>query len=169
MTTQFILQTLEKESSFALERISEFEVILHLDHRKLCFHILQNTSSEMVLRDESGQTHCVRLWQKQNQIFAHAHKEHFSFHLLDERAQRHQKALGHHDHNIGQILAPMPGRIVKVEVSVGQAVQKGQGLIVVEAMKMENEYKAPKDGVIKAILVEPGMAIEAKTVLLEME
>lgn len=58
------------------------------------------------------------------------------------------------------IRAPMPGLIVKVEVTEGQHIQKGQGVIILEAMKMENEIRALSSGTIKTIHVQPKKAVE---------
>ena len=63
------------------------------------------------------------------------------------------------------VKAPMPGRVVRVLVSVGDRVTAGQGLVVVEAMKMENELRAPRDGVVAEIGAVPGTAVEAGAVL----
>lgn len=63
----------------------------------------------------------------------------------------------------------MPGRVVRVLVAVGAAITKGQPLVVVEAMKMENELKAPRDGVVARMLVEAGALVESGTVLVELE
>jgi biotin carboxyl carrier protein len=63
----------------------------------------------------------------------------------------------------------MPGRIVKVLVKAGDVVTARQGLIVVEAMKMENELRAPKDGRVADIRVKEGMSVEAGTVLVTVE
>ena len=67
------------------------------------------------------------------------------------------------------LVAPMPGLIVRVNVAVGAAVQPGQGLVVMEAMKMENELRASAAGVVKAIRVTPGTAVERGAVLVELE
>jgi len=64
---------------------------------------------------------------------------------------------------------PMPGRVARVLVEVGAAVKKGQPLVVVEAMKMENELKSPKDGLVRKVLVEPGSLVEARATLVELE
>jgi biotin carboxyl carrier protein len=70
----------------------------------------------------------------------------------------------------GQILrAPMPGRVVLVEVTVGQAVRPGDGLVVLEAMKMENEFKATVAGTVKEIRVESGQAVNPGDVLVVVE
>ena len=65
--------------------------------------------------------------------------------------------------------APMPGLIVRVSVASGDSVQAGQGLIVMEAMKMENELRAAASGTVKNVLVEPGKAVEKGTLLIEFQ
>ena len=60
-----------------------------------------------------------------------------------------------------KVASPMPGRVVKVEVQAGETVEVGQGLVVVEAMKMQNEIKSPKAGSVTAVYVEEGGSIGA--------
>jgi glutaconyl-CoA/methylmalonyl-CoA decarboxylase subunit gamma len=70
----------------------------------------------------------------------------------------------------GQVLrAPMPGRVVLVEVEVGQAVAPGDGLVVLEAMKMENEFKATTSGTVKEIPVKAGQTVNPGDVLVVIE
>lgn len=66
------------------------------------------------------------------------------------------------------VTAPMPGNIYKVQAKAGQAVKEGETVIVLEAMKMENEIVAPADGTISAINVTEGQAVEADDVLFEL-
>ena len=66
------------------------------------------------------------------------------------------------------IVSPMPGRIVKVLVREGDVVAAQQGLVVVEAMKMENELRAPRAGQVSAVKVVEGMSVEAKAVLVTL-
>lgn len=68
----------------------------------------------------------------------------------------------------GTVRALMPGRIVRVMVSKGEAVRKGSALLILEAMKMENEIQAPGDGVIDEIHVESGQTVEAGAPLLHI-
>ncbi len=63
----------------------------------------------------------------------------------------------------------MPGKVVKIPVKVGDKVQKGQTLIILEAMKMENEIKSATDGVVKAILVKEGDALEQGVLMMEVD
>ena len=68
-----------------------------------------------------------------------------------------------------EVRAPMPSLVVAVEVVPGQGVKPGQGLIVLEAMKMENEVKANREGTVKSIHVKPGNSVEKGELLLEFE
>lgn len=70
---------------------------------------------------------------------------------------------------VEDIKAPMPGLVLDIKVEVGQEVKKGDALMVLEAMKMENMIKAPADGVVKSIEVEPQQAVEKNTVLIAFE
>ena len=63
------------------------------------------------------------------------------------------------------VKAPMPGRVVRVLVAVGDRVIARQGVVVVEAMKMENELRTPRDGVVKEVLAVTGAAVETGAVL----
>lgn len=64
-----------------------------------------------------------------------------------------------------KVTAPMPGNILNVNVTVGQAVKKGDVMIILEAMKMENEIVAPQDGVVKQILAQKGATVDTDEVL----
>ena len=68
----------------------------------------------------------------------------------------------------GLVRAPMPGLVLRVEVEAGQQVAAGGGLVVLEAMKMENEIRASGAGTVKAVLVEVGQAVEKWAPLVEV-
>jgi biotin carboxyl carrier protein len=73
-------------------------------------------------------------------------------------------------HAGGQVLkAPMPGKVVHIEVEIGQAVNPGDGLIVLEAMKMENEFRAEVAGRVKEIRVDVGQAVNPGDTLVVIE
>jgi biotin carboxyl carrier protein len=68
-----------------------------------------------------------------------------------------------------RLLAPMPGRIVKLLARVGDTVTARQGLVVIEAMKMENELRSPKSGTVTELLVAEGTSVDAGAVLAVVE
>ena len=72
-------------------------------------------------------------------------------------------------HGEQKVTAPMPGRVMRVLVQVGDDVQARQPVVVVEAMKMENELRSPKTGRVKDVAVAPGASVEAGRVLLVIE
>jgi biotin carboxyl carrier protein len=89
--------------------------------------------------------------------------------IVDPRRLRSgQNSTGQH-HGVTQIVAPMPGKVVRVQVEVGATVEKGMGVIVVEAMKMQNEMKSPRAGVVVAVNVKPGDTVNAGDVLAVFE
>lgn len=67
------------------------------------------------------------------------------------------------------IKAPMPGAVVAVEVAPGEEVKRGQGLVILSAMKMENEIKAPRAGRVKSVEVQPGQTVEQGRTLVVIE
>jgi len=70
---------------------------------------------------------------------------------------------------VNEIKAPMPGLVLDIMVSVGQAVNEGDNLLILEAMKMENVIKSPSEGLIKSITIEKGQAVEKGAILIEFE
>ena len=68
-----------------------------------------------------------------------------------------------------KVSVPMPGKVIAVLVAEGDSVEKGQGLVIVEAMKMENEVRSPINGQVREIRVKPGETVEAGAVLLIVE
>ena len=96
---------------------------------------------------------------------------HFTALALDERARaiRALSDVSARPAGPSHLAAPMPGLIVRINVSAGDHVRPGQGLIVMEAMKMENELRATAAGVVRSVLVTPGSAVEKGARLLELE
>jgi pyruvate carboxylase subunit B len=91
--------------------------------------------------------------------------------VLDERTRHIRSLTGGGDHRraAGVLKAPMPGLVARVQVQPGDRVEAGAPLVVLEAMKMENELKAAAPGVVKAVRVTPGEAVEKGQVLVEYE
>ncbi|MCY7351618.1 MAG: biotin/lipoyl-binding protein [Cytophagaceae bacterium] len=127
------------------------------------FHILhQNRSynAEVLSVDSDSKTFTIRL-------NAHTHtvqiKDRFDL-LLDQLGMGSTTAT-----KLNTIKAPMPGLIVDVKVQPGQTVAKGDIVLILEAMKMENIIKAPGDGTVKAVRVAPRENVEKNQVLIEFD
>ena len=89
--------------------------------------------------------------------------------IIDPRRLRSGQNSGGHHHGVAQIVAQMPGKVVKVQVEAGAEVEKGVGVVVVEAMKMQNEMKSPRAGVVVSVNVKPGDTVNAGDVLFVLE
>ena len=89
----------------------------------------------------------------------------FDVRLIDPKRLRGQGSGSHQPDGVAEIKTAMPGKVVRVLVEPGKEVQQGDGIIVVEAMKMQNELKSPKAGVVKEIRVAEGAAVGAGDIL----
>jgi biotin carboxyl carrier protein len=89
----------------------------------------------------------------------------FQADVRDPRAWRGRKAGGLEAEGRQEIVAPMPGKVVRLLVKVGDEVRAGQGLVVVEAMKMQNEIRSPKSGKVERLHAKEGQAVNAGDVL----
>jgi glutaconyl-CoA/methylmalonyl-CoA decarboxylase subunit gamma len=89
--------------------------------------------------------------------------------VIDPLTHLASQSHGKSAHRREQITAYMPGRVVALLAKEGEAVTAGQGVVVLEAMKMENEIKAEHDGTITKIHVEPGQAVEGGDPLFELD
>jgi biotin carboxyl carrier protein len=92
-----------------------------------------------------------------------------SVEVRDPRSLRSRQKSGMDEKGPRKIVAPMPGRIVRVLVQEKSPVEAGQGMVVVEAMKMQNEIKSPKKGVVQKITAAAGAAVNAGDVLAIVE
>jgi biotin carboxyl carrier protein len=103
------------------------------------------------------------------EMLAYLSGRHVSVSVNGRRTGRGAADSGGAAHGEQKVLAPMPGRVVRVLVAPGDEVERRQPLVVVEAMKMENELRSPKAGRVKDVAVTPGTSVEAGRVLVVIE
>jgi biotin carboxyl carrier protein len=122
------------------------------------FELIQRTGDTVVLRDAQGGQH--RLQVTSGLISGCG----LDAEIVDATAGAKKKAAV-----LGGLNAPMPGKVFKVLVKTGEAVVKGQTLLVLEAMKMEHAIKADKDGKVRKILFKEGDLVQGGMALAELE
>ncbi len=96
-------------------------------------------------------------------------KTHYSVTLTDSKRLRGATSAAAHGDAAARIIAPMPGKVVRVLVEVGVQVEAGAGIVTVEAMKMQNEMKSPKAGTVVAVNVQADATVNAGDVLAIIE
>lgn len=93
----------------------------------------------------------------------------FAVEVRDPRSLRGRKGAAATGEGPQKLLAPMPGKVVRIILAAGSEVEAGQGVLVVEAMKMQNELKSPKKGTVKQVMVAEGASVTAGEVLAIVE
>ena len=93
----------------------------------------------------------------------------FEIVITDPKRLRGSIGAGEQTDGAAEIKTAMPGKVVRILVEQGAEIKQGEGVIVVEAMKMQNEMKAPKDGIIKEIRVAEGATVNAGDILVVIE
>jgi biotin carboxyl carrier protein len=148
-------------------RIEGQKIIAEVDGRVHQAEIRERNGDRYVLMEGSRVFDC-RVESKQTFI-VHLRQQEYSIGIIDpKRLSRTQTGRGH-DHGLVEIVAPMPGKVVRVLVSEGADVTSGSGVLVVEAMKMQNELKTPKTGKVIAMKAQPGATVNAGEVLAVIE
>jgi biotin carboxyl carrier protein len=116
------------------------------------------------LVQHEGRSYEVRLTKTEAAINGHRYR----YEVEDPRQWKRSHASAN-PNAPAAILAPMPGKVIRILVSAGDLVTAGQGVAVVEAMKMQNELKSPRDGRVAAIKASPGQSVNAGAVLALIE
>lgn len=120
--------------------------------------LLLGTSSYEVRRDAAAATPRVVIGE-----------ESFAYEVRDPRSLGARRAKAASSDGPKKIKAPMPGKVVRIIAPEGTSVEAGQGVIVIEAMKMQNELKSPKSGVVKKIMAAEGATVNAGDALAEID
>jgi biotin carboxyl carrier protein len=110
----------------------------------------------------NGKSHEIRITPTASgRLTLQTGRHEFTAEVVDPRAWRGRRHRALEAEGRQQIVAPMPGKIIRVLVQVGEKVQAGQGLLVVEAMKMQNEIRSPKSGIVERLAVKEGQPVNA--------
>ena len=114
----------------------------------------------------NGESHEVRIAPLAGgAVKLHTGVAEYTAEIVDSRAWRGRRHGALEAEGRQQVAAPMPGKVVRVLVKEGDAVEAGQGIIVVEAMKMQNEIRSPKSGKVERLLAKEGQAVNAGEIL----
>jgi biotin carboxyl carrier protein len=127
------------------------------------FHVLKNHipyKAEIVSADFLAKKYTIRV---NNNIYEVAIEDTLDILIKSMGIERGRTKV------VNAIKAPMPGLILEINVEVGQTVKENDPLLILEAMKMENSFLSPRDGVIKSIAVEKGHAVDKGQLLIEFE
>jgi len=121
---------------------------------------------------EHERVHDCRVETERNQTglyVVHVGAKRYEISLLDPKRLRSAQSAAAHAHGAAEILATMPGKVVRLLVEIGEQVEAGAGIVVVEAMKMQNELKASKSGTIVNLTAVAGATVNAGEVLAVIE
>ena len=149
--------------------------IVEVDKREKEYTVTIDGETQVVSTNDLGLSMHLLIDNHSYDIGVVDHKEHWEIgvngerhlvNVIDPRKKSLRLASGEGE---GLLVSKMPGRVVNVCVTEGQTVSKGDVIIIVEAMKMENPLKAAKDGVVQQIFVEDGALVEAKQKLILIE
>ena len=116
-----------------------------------------------------GRAYEIKREQSATDMHLWVGSERYAVEISDPRSFRGRKSRLGSDAGPKKLIAPMPGRIVRILVAEKSQVELGQGLLVVEAMKMQNEIKSPKKGIVAKLAVAPGATVNAGDVLAIVE
>ncbi len=151
-----------------LERNGEGYRIL-LDGRKVDADAVQISPStiSILLNGQSFVVHVTPMPEGKVKLQTGPHE--YTAEMVDPRAWKGRKHSVVEAEGKQQIIAPMPGKVIRVLVKAGDLVEAGQGLAVIEAMKMQNEIKSPKRGVVERMIVKEGQNVGAGEILAWVE
>lgn len=161
----YIVKIDEKKYKVDIKNISNNFSIL-LNNKKIQAEIVSNNGSQMTLFIDNKFYNIVS--ENENQISVN--NEDYAVEVVDEQIQKMLKTSPDSAQKKEVIVsAPMPGLIVEIEVKEGDKVSANQGIMIVEAMKMQNEMKSPKDGIVKKIYVKNGQTVNSGDSLISIE
>jgi biotin carboxyl carrier protein len=158
-------QTTVNGVKFEIEINQEGEVFVNGEERHIDFLPLGETLYSVIMESSSHEVLVDNVEGNEHEVLIGGRL--YTADVLDERALLLGSRRGELGGDSGEasIKAPMPGLIVDVPVQEGDTVTKGQTVVILESMKMQNELKSPRDGTVQRVSVEAGQSVEQKKVL----
>jgi biotin carboxyl carrier protein len=157
-----------KEKEYTIELLDEHHVTINGVEYSIDFQPVGDQSIYSLLFN--GQSYDALVYPEENDWRVAFRAEMYVVEVEDEREKRLRASLGasSYEHQEFFLKAPMPGLIISVPVSNGQKVEKGDVLLVLESMKMQNELRSPRSGIVHRMRVKPGDRVEKKETLLSI-
>ncbi len=140
----------------------------HLDGREVQLDAVL-TRRDVLSVIISGKAYEIKREQAATDLHLWVGPVRYAAEVRDPRSLRGRKGSGVDDAGPKKLVAPMPGKVVRVLVVQGEPVEAGQGILVMEAMKMQNEIKSPKKGVVQKIVASEGASVNPGDVLAIVE
>jgi pyruvate carboxylase subunit B len=143
-----------------------------LDGERIAADLVEMDGTEVRSLLMGGRSHRVLAAREgRGEWSLHLSGRHYAARVVDERTRSIEELTGSGEGAVGPkaLKAPMPGLVVKVEVEEGDVVSTGQGLVIVEAMKMENELRSGGEALVRNVLIAPGETVEKDQVLMEFD
>lgn len=144
------------------------EIVATIDGRMLKLSLASPERGAYLVRLDDGQVFEFAVQEEGEGLLSLLHgARRYDARILDPKHQRRASEISHE----GQltISSPMPGKVVNVLAQPGERVEAGASLVVVEAMKMQNELKAPRGGIIKTVAVAAGETVSAAQLLVVLD
>ncbi len=159
---------LESVAGTPSSRNGEVEYRVRLDGREIAVSCvpLSDGALSLIVNGESFDVQCERAAETLQVALRGAIYECI---VSDPRSLRTRKKTGLADSGEQKLTASMPGKVVRIIAAIGDQIKAGQGILVIEAMKMQNEVRSPKDGQLKKLLVRQGANVVAGEVLAIIE
>lgn len=160
--------TTVENKEYVVEIVDEYHVTVDGKTYAVDFESVAGQPVFSLIADGKSHEAYVAAGEDHWQVLLRGHL--FPVTVEDEREKRLRSAAGGGVAETGEfnLKAPMPGLVVAVPVSEGQDVKKGQVLLILESMKMQNELKSPRDGKVHRIKVKAGESVEQKQTLLSL-
>jgi len=160
--------TTVENRDFIIEIVDEHHLIVDGKQYTVDFESVSGQPVYSLIADGKSHEAYVAAGEDHWQVLLRGHL--FPVTVVDEREKRLRSAAGGGVAETGEynLKAPMPGLVVAIPVEEGQEVKKGQVLVILESMKMQNELKSPRDGRVQRIKAKAGESVEQKQTLLSL-